>query len=407
MSQGDRFASLRIPDYRKLWWGGMFVFLATQSQQIARGWLAFELTGSNTALGGVVFGFGVSSLIAIPAGGVLADRVPKRTILLVAQGAIMLAGLAIAVAIATDTVAYWMLVAAGAVQGAGMSLLGPARLAMTADLVDRDSLTNAIFLSNGSIQMTRVIGPAIAGALIGVATIGVGGVYFIGAGLSTLSLFFTVGLPRGEPTRRSHRSPIGDMADGIAYVRRRPELQRLLVVSLLVVMLGFPHVTFLPAMIEEIFELDAWALGLLTTSAAMGAVGSSFLLANSPRDRLPSLQARAGVLFGLTLLGFAVSPWFWLAVAVMLLVGATSSAFQALNNSLVLTIADVEYHGRVQSLIMLSFSGFGLAALPMGTLADAYGIRETMAGMALLVLASMTISFAWHRRIARPDPVAL
>lgn len=402
-----RFATLSIPEYRRLWWGGVFVFLATQTQQVARGWLAFELTGKNSALGGVVFGFGVASLVAIPAGGVLADRVPKRTILFVAQSAIMIAGFGIAIAIETGNIEYWMLVAAAVVQGSGMSLLGPARLAMTADLVPRESLTNAIFLSTASIQMTRVVGPSIAGTLIGIAVIGVGGVYVLGATLSLLSLIFTWGLPPGAPTRSSGRSPVGDLADGLAYVRRRPELQRLLVLSLLVIMFGFPHITFLPAMIEDIFELDAWALGLLTTSAAVGAVTTSLLLANSDRSRLATLQARAGLLFGITLVGFALAPQYWAAVLVMVFVGASSSAFQALNNSLVLSIADVEYHGRVQSLIMLSFTGFGLVALPMGWLADAYGIRPTMTGMGILVTISVLLGNVWRRRISATDVPAL
>ena len=179
-----RFASLQIPEYRMLWWGGMFIFLASQTQQIARGWLAYDLTGSNTALGGVVFAFGVTSLVAIPASGVLADRIGKRSILMFAQSAMTTAAFLIAVAISTGAIQYWMLVAAGAVQGLGMSLLGPSRLAMTADLVERDSLTNAILLSNASVQMTRVLGPAVGGILIGIAVIGVGGVYYVGATLS-------------------------------------------------------------------------------------------------------------------------------------------------------------------------------------------------------------------------------
>ncbi len=404
---GGRFASLSIPQYRRLWWSGVFGFLATQSQQVARGWLAFELTGKNSALGGVIFGFGVASLVAIPAGGVLADRVPKRTILLVAQTAIMLTGFAIAIAITTDVIEFWMLVAAAVVQGSGISLIGPARLAMTADLVDRGSLTNAIFLSTASIQMTRVIGPSIAGTMIGIAVIGAGGVYFMGAALSLLSLVFTWGLPPGTPRKPSGRSAFGDLADGIAYVRRRPELVRLLVMSLLVISFGFPHITFLPAMVDDIFELDAWALGLLTTSGAIGAVTTSLVLANSHRSRLPTLQARAGLLFGVTLVGFALAQPYWAAVLVMVFVGASSSAFQALNNSLVLSIADVEYHGRVQSLIMLSFTGFGLVALPMGLAADTYGIRPTMAGMGLAVIIAMTGGNLWRRRIGRPELPAL
>ena len=395
----NRFASLQIPEFRLLWWGGLFVFLASQTQQIARGWLAYDLTGSNTALGGVVFAFGVTSLVAIPASGVLADRIGKRSILMFAQSTMTAAAFGIAIAISTGVIQYWMLVVAGGVQGLGISLLAPARLALAAELVERDSLTNAILLSNASLQMSRVFGPAIGGILIGIAVIGVGGVYFVGAALSALSVAATMKLPAGAPRNRSRLSVFDDLIDGFNYVRENRELARLLTVSLLVVMLGFPHITFLPSLVEDIFELDAWALGLITTAAALGAVVASVGLASVNQSKLPTLQVRAGIVFGASLIAFAVAPQYWMAVVVMVLVGGGSAAFQALNNSLALTIADVEYHGRVQSLIMLSFTGFGLASLPLGKLADVFGIRPVMSLMGVLVLISMGFGVLWRRRI--------
>ena len=392
-----------IPAYRRLWWGGIFIFLASQTQQVARGWLAYELTESNKALGGVIFGFGVSLLVATPFSGVVADRFPKRLIMVLAQGVMGLAALGIAVAVATDVIEYWMLVAASVVQGSGMSMLGPSRLAMTADLVEREALTNAIFLSNASVQATRVFGPVVAGLLIAIEPIGIGGVYFLGAALALLSVVSAVGLPPGTPRGSSGRSPFGDMADGVDYVRKRPELTRLLTIGVLVVMFGFPHVTFLPGMIQDIYELDAWALGVLTGAAAIGAVTSSLQLANVTPKRLTVLQFRAGVAFAITLAVFAAVPAYWGGVVVMIGVGAASSAYQAMNNSQALVIADVEYHGRVQSLLMLAFSGFGLMALPMGLLADEYGIREIMVLMSVLVMASVVVGETWRRRQTEPD----
>lgn len=400
---GGRFAALSVPAYRRLWWGGIFVFLASQTQQVARGWLAYEITGSNKGLGGVIFGFGVAALIAIPIGGVVADRFPKRLILVLSQAVMGFAALAIAIAVATDAIAYWMLIGASVVQGTGISMLGPARLAMTAELVERGSLTNAIFLSNASVQTTRVIGPTLAGILIAIQTIGVAGVYFVGATLALISVVLTVTLPPGNPKASSGRTPFGDLADGISYLRRHPELQRLVVIGVLVVMFGYPHVTFLPGLIQDIYVLDAWALGVLTASAAVGAVGGSLFLANVDQRQLSSFQYRSGLAFGASLAVFAVIPGFWAALPFMAVVGASSSAFQAMNNSQALVIADVEYHGRVQSLLMLAFSGFGLMALPMGFIADAYGIRETMIGMGIVVGGCVLLGEYWRRRQGEPD----
>lgn len=398
-----RFDALQNREYRWLWWGGVLVFLASQSQQIARGWLAYELTGTNRGLGGVIFGFGVSSLIAVPMSGVVADRFPKRRILMISHSAMGVAALGIALAVATDRIEYWMLIVASVVQGSGISFLAPARLAMTAELVERRLLTNAIFLSQASIQATRVLGPVVAGVLIAVEPVGIDGVYFIGTALTAVSVVTVARLPPAPPRRASTRSPFGDMIDGIAYVRRYPELQRLLLIGVLVVMIGFPHITLLPGLIEDDYQLDAWAFGALTAAAAIGAVAASLSLASVEARRLSPLQLRAGLTFAVSLAVFAVIPVYWPAAVVMVVVGGASSAFQAMNNSQILDTADVEYHGRVQSLIMLAFTGFGLAALPVGFLADAFGIRPVMVAEGVLLGVVVVGGEVWRRRQDQPD----
>lgn len=405
--EGGRFASLAIPVYRRLLFGGVFNFLAMQISVIARAWLAFDLTGTNTALGGVLIGFGLASIIMIPTGGVLADRFPKRTVLLVTATMQTLISLVLAIAVTTNVVAYWMLVVASILQGAIISLLGPARLAFIAEAVDRERLTNAIFLSQSSFQLTRVLGPAAAGALIGVQTIGVAGVYYISAGCGVAGFLLTVGLPPGRPVRKSARSPWADLIDGARFVRSNPHILHLLVLSYLVVLIGFPHVAFLPVYSEEIFDVGSAGFGALTTAAALGALAASLTLADIDRAKVWRYEAAAAVLFGVTLVLLAVAPTFAMALVIMVAVGATSAAFQALNNSLVLTHTPVEYHGRMQSLLMLSFSGFGLAALPLGVLADAVGLRETVTGMGLAVLAVSLTSIAVRRRQPAPPAATL
>ena len=403
----SRFSSLSVPTFRRLWWGGVFVFLAMQTQQIARSWLAYELTGTNTALGGVLIGFGISGLIAIPTGGVLADRFNKRTILIVAQLTNFVVAFALAVAIETGVIAYWMIVAASVVGGASISILAPSRIALTAELVERDQLTNAIMLGTTSMQATRVIGPAVAGTMIGISAIGVEGVYYLSAGLSAVSILCSLGLPLGAPRRISDRSPIQDLRDGLRYTRSRPELVRLLVLSLFAVTFGFAHQAFLPAVVADLYDRGASDLGLLTSAAAIGAVGASFGLANTSRTKLPVYQARAAWAMGALVIGFAIAPSFWTTLAVTFFLGGAMSAFQSLNGSLVLSIADMEYHGRVQSLVMLSFSAFGLAALPLGIIADQVGLRETIAATGIACLVASALSAVWRRRIEQPTVPAL
>ena len=144
----------------------------------------------------------------------------------------------------------------------------------------------------------------------------------------------------------------------------------------------------------------------MNTVAAIGAVVTTLSLANIERHKLAVYQSGAGLVFGASLVFLGVSPVFLVALVAMLLVGAASMTFQTLNNSAVLSLADVEYHGRVQSLLMFSFSGFGLAALPLGVVADAVGLREVLVGMGAVIVVFMLTAERWRRRTA-PAPAEL
>ncbi len=400
-SPSGRFAALHNPHYRMLFVGGLFTFLTMQVAGVARAWLAFELTGNNTGLGGVMLAFGACSIFAIPYGGMISDRFSKRNVLILAGVLQAATPVWLGVAVATDTATYWMLIAASIVQGGVISILAPARLSIISEVVGREAITNAIFLSMSTVQLARVAGPAAAGVLIGVAFFGLAGVFFSAGVLGALSVILLIGLPPGARSDPSGRTALGDIADGLRFVRSRPDLVHLLAVSFGVVLVGFPHMAFLPVVAEQVHDRGSTGFGFLNAAAAVGAVLGSLALANLERRRLRPFQVRAALAFGVSLAVFAAMPNFYAALAVMAVVGASSSVFQAVNNSLLLTSTPVEYHGRVQSLLMLSFSGFAIAALPIGVIADAVGIRATLVGLGILVLAVMAVAhFAEPQRPA-------
>ena len=402
------FAALEEPTYRILWWGGLFAFLAVQMEFIARGWLAYELTGSNSGLGAVFLGFGVPMLILTPWGGVAADRLAKRSVLIACQVALGLSSAGIALAVAFDVIAYWMLIGAAVVQGAGFSFLNPARMAFTGEMVGQKRLSNAIVLQQMSMNGTRIFGPSIAGALIGVAFVGVGGVYFLTTALMIVAISFTFRLLPGLPdAERPVRSPFQELGDGVSYVWSRPLLRLLVFTSFLVVMAAFPYVAFLPTIADEVFDAGSGGYGALSAMSAVGALAATVLIAS--RADGPSawrVQTLAGAAFAIGVAVLGSAPLFGIALVVVLVVGAASSAFQSLNNALVLSNSDRAYHGRVQSLMMLSFSGFGIAALPIGLVADAIGIATTLAGMGAVALAAIGFYALARRRILARDDVA-
>jgi predicted MFS family arabinose efflux permease len=390
-SRGEAFASLRIVTYRTLFTVGAFGFLATQSQVIARGWLANDLADSNTGLGGVFMAFGIPMLVVTPLAGVTADRYSKRLILVVTFAMLVGSSLWIAVAVSFDFVEYWMLLATSAIQAVAFSFLVPARMALTGEVVGRDLIPNAIVLGQMSMNSARVVGPAMAGVFIGISWIGVAGVYYVSAALSTMAVLGCFGLPPGRPPiDRPPTTVRSEFADGLRYVWRYRPIGLLLIVSFVVVMIGFPFVAFLPRFATDDLDVGSAGYGFLAAASAIGAVALSMFIAGRAKGRAAwRIQSITGVAFGVGLVLLAIAPSYVAAVVAVTGVGAAAAGFQAMNNSLVLALSDLEYHGRVQSLMMLSFSGFGMAALPLGVLADAIGLRETIAVMGTVVVVAM------------------
>lgn len=403
---GATYESLRIPAYRTLFIIGAFGFLATQSQVIARGWLANDLSDSNAGLGGVFMAFGIPMLIATPLGGVAADRYPKRNILVVAFTMLMFSSLWIALAVSFDFIEYWMLLATSAIQAIAFSFLVPARMALTGAVVGRELIPNAIVLGQMSVNSARVVGPAYAGVFIGIAWIGVAGVYYTSAALSTIAVVWCFELPLGRPpSGRVNRSIASEFTESLRYVWKHRQVGHLLIVSFVVVMVGFPFVAFLPRLATEVLDVGAAGYGFLAAASAIGAVMLSMAIAGRSRGPVAwRIQASAGVMFGVSLILLALAPNYAVAVVMVAAVGAASAGFQAMNNSLVLTLSEIEFHGRIQSLMMFSFSGFGMAALPLGVLADAIGLRRTFAFMGAAVMAAMAAYLVVSRRARRRAP---
>ena len=384
------FAALAVLPFRRLFVSGLIAFLSVQSQVIARGWLANELTGTNTGLGGVYMAFGVPMLIATPFGGVVADRISKRFVIAVCQLAMAASSAWIGLGVTFEFVEYWMLLVTSAVQAVAFAFLGPARMAMTGQLVGRDSAAQCRRARADEHEHDRVLGPAVAGIAIGIAWIGTAGVYFAATVLSIVAFIVTLRLPAGRPTSAPSRSPLTEFRDGLSYVRAHRNIALLIVTSFLVVMVGFPYLAFLPRVADSIFDQGAAGYGALSATSAVGAVGMALVVARRAGGaHARRIQTASGFAFGVGLMLLAVTPNFVTALAVVFFVGAAAAGFQSMNNSMVLALSDLEYHGRIQSLMLLSFSGFGMAALPLGRLADAVGLRQTLMVMGVATILCM------------------
>ena len=392
--------------YRRLLVSAAAVIFGVMGQAVARGWLAKDLTGSNAGLGGVMLAFGGSMLIATPWGGVAVDRFPKRTVLIAAVLMLIASSLAVGLAVFADVIEYWMLVVASMVQAVAFALYLPARIAFIAELVEPDQIGPAVVLSQTVQEAMRVVAPALAGVLIGASWFGVGGVFLLAAGTSSLAAITLVGLPPGNPRSLPTRSPIAEMVDAVHYVRSRPGLGLVALTSIGVIVVGFPYLTFLPTLADERYDVGAGGYGVMAGIAGLGAVSAGVVV---PRFRWKSpwrTIAVAGGALGMSLVAVALSASFWLALVALFAVGAAGLVFQTTTQSQMLALSDIDYHGRMQSMVVLGFSGFGLAALPLGLLADAVTLEVTLAAMGIVVLA-VSAGFAWKRRQHRRQLVGV
>lgn len=402
MKTDGAFRSLANRDYRILWWGGLFSFMSVQMQFLLRGILAFDLTGRDDAQGLVYFAFGLSMLVATPLGGVASDRFSKRLVLLISQFGMLSAASIMGVLVLAGREEFWMLVIGGAVQGAAFGFFGPARVAFSAELVGRAQVGNAITLSLLSMNGTRIFAPALAGALAGVAFFGIGGAYLLSAVFAAASFWHLSRLPEKPATTPTGGNPIREILDGISYVRADPALRRIVVTSFFVIMFGFNYVVFLPPFVLDTLGLEKVWVGVISSASAIGAVAVSVPLAaraDSPAAR--TVMQVSGVVFGFTVLAISISPSFWIAFAVIMIVGAATTIYQSLSNTLALGRSSQQMAGRVQSLMQLSFAGFGLAALPLGAFSERAGRRPAIALMGAVTVVAMMIYIALEARASR------
>lgn len=394
-----------MPAFRIVWAGTFFYYLAIFSAIIARGALAKELGGDNTALGLVTLAFGAVSLIMTPLGGVMADRFPKRRMLILATLLLAVSNGGLGLTELTDTTRFWMLVVTSAVQAVAFAVLVPARMAFTVELVGPRLIPNAVALAQISMNINRVIGPALAGAFIGVAWLGYAAIYLLGAALAVVSAvcfgFLGPGLP--DPTR-PQRSPIGDLGDGVRYAGANRSVRVVVTLAVLVTMVGFPYVAFLPSVSEDFFAAGPEGFALLSLLGAVGGLAAGLMVARTPLARGPRVQVVAGVALAAGLVSLGLAPTFGLALVASALVGASTAAFQSMNATLALSFSEPAYHGRIQSLIGLGFSAFGLASLPLGMAADAVGLDRVLVAMGATTLILIVGGHLMWRRHQAPSP---
>ncbi len=389
LRRASPFGALRHPNFR-LYVGGMAVSLAgTAMQQLAQSWLVYRLTHSAWMLGVAWFCTNVPVLLLGPFAGVLADRFPRRSIVFAAQTVAMLQAFALAALTLTGHVTVSHVLALALLLGICSAFDIAGRQAMFVHLVGKDDLLGAISLNSATFNSARVIGPALAGFLVG--SLGEGLCFFLN-GLSFLAVLASLALMRfQEPPHVPGESPLERLRGGFRLAASTPPLR----VALLLVAgmtLGTAGVNALgPMFADGLFHMGAQGLGFLTGGMGLGAIAGTLTLAGSRGRQLPGAITQALFVASATLVVFAASPSYWLSLALMPLLGMSVFRTNAATNTMIQLRVPENYRGRIMGLYSSMVVGMlPVASLISGALASQIGPRWTVAlGGALALSAAV------------------
>jgi MFS family permease len=387
------FSSLSNPHFRLLWLSMLFSFSAIQMMFIAQGYLTFQITGTATSLGLIGLGWGVPQLLFTLIGGVAADRLHKRALIMFSQGTLAVTSLLTAILIQTDLIALWHIFALALVGGVVFAFNVPARQAWIPELVEPDQLMNAVALNSSAFTATGIVGPGLAGALIAIPFIGLTGSYYVMAACFAIVVVLLTRIPGGAPREGAgHEPPYEAMVNGLRYIRRHSVLPILLLMGFVPIVIGMPYRQFFPVFAEEVYGVGAVGLGAMGAVMSIGALAGSLIVASmSHTARRSVIQLVLGVGFGLSLVLYAAAPVLSLGLLTLMLVGFFGNSYWALNNTMVLGSTDREFYGRVMSVYMLSWSIQPFFGLVESVIADAIGVQAMTAGVGLLLAVTLVI----------------
>ncbi|MFJ8132797.1 MFS transporter [Streptomyces hydrogenans] len=384
------FSSLSIRNYRLFFTGAIVSNTGTWMARITQDWLVLSLTGSAAAVGITTALQFLPMLLFGLYGGVIADRYPKRRLLLVSQAALGLCGLALAALTLSGQVQVWHVYLIAFLLGMVTVVDNPARQSFVSEMVGPDQLRNAVSLNSANFQSARLVGPAVAGVLI--AGVGSGWAFLIN-GLSFLAPLAALWLMRTGELHKVERAPRGkgQLREGLRYVAGRPDLIWPIVLVGFIGTFGFNFPIWLTAFSEEVFHVGAGTYGFLNTLMAAGSLAGALLAARRGTTRLRMLVIAAGV-FGVLEVMAALSPSFWLFALLLVPIGMIGLTVNITANSAVQMATDPAMRGRVMSLYMMVFAGGTPIGAPLlGWVTDTYGARVGFAAGGLVSLAAAAV----------------
>jgi MFS family permease len=390
--------ALRHANFRLFWSGNFLSNIGTWMQNVAQGWLVLTLTNSAFWLGVVGFAGSIPFLLFTLFGGVIADRVNKRKLLLVTQSAMMVLAFTMAVLTWLKTITVWEVVALSFLNGMAMAMNAPSYQALVPRLVPREDLTNAIALNSAQFNMSRILGPTLGGYAM--AAVGMAGNFFLN-GVSFLAVLWALTRIRyPEQEQRSHPSFLTSLRAGFGYLREQPQMLVLVWMTGVTSLLAIPFLTFIPFFAKVQLHTGESGLGWLLAASGLGAVLGAVTVAS-----LGTLRHRgrvvvvAGLFFFGAIIGFCFSHVFVLSQCLGLVEGYSAILMISSFNVAIQHLSSDEMRGRVMSIYATCFLGLP----PIGALLAGEMSRHIPTGHALAMMAALAAAiYACFYFFSRP-----
>jgi MFS family permease len=388
--------SLRHRNFQLFFSGQLISLTGTWMQSVAQSWLVYRLTGSAALLGLVSFSGQIPVFLLAPVGGAVADRRNRHRILIATQTAAMVLAFGLAALTLAHRVHVYHVFLMAALLGLVNAFDIPARQAFVVEMVGKEDLTNAIALNSSMVNGARIVGPAIAGILV--ATIGEGwcfllnGISYIAVIAGLLMMQITIA-PRVARTS----SAVADIGEGFRFVAGSPPVRALMLLLGLVSLTGMPYAVLMPVFADQILHRGSSGLGILMGASGFGAFLGAFSLAVRRGWRgLGTWVAYSSAGFGIALIAFALSRWFFVSMFLLVPVGFTMMVEMASSNTLLQVMVPDELRGRVMAVYSMMFMGMApIGALLAGSFAGRWGAPRTVAlGGVVCVLGALI--FRWR-----------
>jgi MFS family permease len=390
--------ALRNPSFRLFWSGNFLSNIGTWMQNVAQGWLVLSLTGSAFWLGVVGFAGSIPFLIFTLFGGVVADRVNKRKLLLVTQTIMMLLAFALAALARFKVITVWEVVVLSFLNGMAMAMNAPSYQALVPRLVPREDLTNAIALNSAQFNMSRILGPTLGGYAM--ALVGVAGNFFLN-GVSFLAVLFALTRIHYPEQETSHYPGLlNSLREGFAYVRANKQMRVLVWMVAAASFFAVPFLTFIPYCARIQLHADETGLGWLMAASGLGAVvGAVTVAALGQLRHRGRVVTIAGVVFFSAIISFCYSHTFALSQFLLLFEGYSAILMISSFNVAIQHLASDKMRGRVMSIYATCFLGLP----PLGSLLAGEMSRHIPTPHALAAMAAVAATiFVGTYAVSRP-----